>query len=236
MILAEEIPLSQHDVLEAHHCKTIRDEVLSLRPHWIQRGTSRTFFTLGTASYLDATKETSVYLDLARKANPILEGSFAWLYELVRCFLEQLLGDRFFYDAHYALPGFHVFLMNGGDRSGDKAAARAHFDLQWSHAIPGHKPTGTVSFTLPIELPSGGSSMEIWPTRYQDAIRMRFTATEYASEHASQSIPYVLGRMVVHDGFVLHAIGGSRVAAPEGYRITLQGHGVRMDNGWLLYW
>jgi hypothetical protein len=34
----------------------------------------------------------------------------------------------------------------------------------------------------------------------------------------------------------LHAIGKSTVKAPTGLRITLQGHGVRLDDGWLLYW
>jgi hypothetical protein len=78
--------------------------------------------------------------------------------------------------------------------------------------------------------------MHIWHTRYQTAIRGSYTAVEYASKHAPQHVPYTLGRIVVHDGLVLLAIGVSAVAAPKGHRITLQGHGLRMPEGWLLYW
>jgi hypothetical protein len=41
---------------------------------------------------------------------------------------------------------------------------------------------------------------------------------------------------VLHDGFLLHAIGAPTVAAPYGQRITLQGHGVRRQGRWTIYW
>jgi hypothetical protein len=236
MILTEEIPLSQHDVLDAADCDRASETTLSLREHWTQRSPAATFFTLGAASYLDASKSQPHYLELARASNPMLERNFGWLHEKVKSFFEELLGERAFYDHTYALPGFHVFVMSGADRSGDRPANRAHFDLQFMHAIPGIEPKGTLSFTLPVNLPTGGSSMEIWPARYQDAIRRKFTALEYAAEHPSQTVEYVPGRIVVHDGMVLHAIGGSSTTRPSGYRITLQGHGVKMPEGWLLYW
>ena len=42
--------------------------------------------------------------------------------------------------------------------------------------------------------------------------------------------------MVLHDGVLLHAIGGSSAPAPIGQRITLQGHGVRRRGSWSIYW
>src|SRR5262245_54414842 len=103
------------------------------------------------------------------------------------------------------------------------------------HAIPGVEPSGTLSFTLPVEEPSGGASMAIWHVRYKDAVRLGFTAREYATKHPWQTVRHARGRIVVRDGFVLHAIGRSAVDAPRGYRITLQGHGVRLPEGWMRY-
>ena len=137
---------------------------------------------------------------------------------------------------HYALPGFHVFILEGHEESEQDPALRAHFDLQWMQAIPGLDPTGTLSFTLPIEQPKGGASMAIWPARYQEAVRLNFSAGSYASTHRPQTLTYQCGRIVVHDGFVLHAIGNAPEPTPKGYRITLQGHGVRLPEGWMLYW
>ena len=59
---------------------------------------------------------------------------------------------------------------------------------------------------------------------------------KYAAAHASKTIRYSQGHMILHDGLLLHAIGVSSVAKPEGYRITFQGHGVRVGPNWKLYW
>ncbi len=235
MIYEECLPLSQHDILDAAECSEARDQVVELRPHWTTR-TAETFFTLGAASYLDAVKRHDQYVSAAKKQNQLLHQSFHWLHERVRTFFEELLEEPVYFQPGYALPGFHIFTLNGEDRSQDNMAARAHFDLQWMHAIPGVQPLGTLSFTLPIEEPSGGASMAIWHVRYNEARQLGFSATDYASKHSPQIVSYARGRVVIHDGFVLHAIGKSTVRAASGLRITLQGHGVRLDDGWLLYW
>jgi hypothetical protein len=235
MTYEEGLPLSQHDILDVSECQQTLDRVVRLRNHWTVRSAD-SFFTLGAASYLDATTRHDVYLEGARERNPILQTSFDWLHERVRIFFEELLEEPVFFRSDYALPGFHIFALKGEDRGPDNVAARAHFDLQWMHAIPGLNPGGTLSFTLPIEEPSGGSSMALWHVRYSEAVQLGITATAYASKHSPQIVRYSRGRVVVHDGFVLHAIGNSTIRNPSGYRITLQGHGVRLDDGWLLYW
>jgi hypothetical protein len=231
----EFVPLSQHDILDRGECETIRDAVLALQSCWTSRAGGG-FFTLGAASYIDATQDRAEYAEQAKKANPILHQQFGWLHEHVRSFFEELLEDRVFYSGEHALPGFHIFKLAGEDRSGDNAAMRAHFDLQWMHAVAGQQPAGTVSFTLPVAVPSGGSSMEIWPIRYHEAVQLRFTAIDYASKHPSQIVRYVPGRVVIHDGLILHAIGRAFSPTPKGFRITLQGHGVKLPEGWMLYW
>jgi hypothetical protein len=235
MIGGEELLISQHDLLGEAECAAIRDRVLALREHWTPRS-SGTLYTLGAASYLDAPHQRDAYLEAARAGNPLLHASFAGILERLRQFFEELLAEAVFFDHQYALPGFHVFVLHGGDRGRDDPAPRAHFDLQWMHVLPGPAPLGTLSFTVPIETPEGGASMAIWHARYQDAVRRGFSAGEYASQHPWQTLTYTRGRMVVHDGCVLHAIGPAPGPAPKGFRITLQGHGVRSPMGWMLYW
>jgi hypothetical protein len=231
----EAIPPSEHDVLTESECAYVRDAVLALREHWTQRGEGG-FFTLGAASYLDAPNQRDAYLEAARATNPVLHASFEGLLERVRLFFEEFLGEPVRFDPRYALPGFHVFVLHGSDRSQDNPARRAHFDLQWMHVFPEHVPAGTLSFTLPIEEPTGGASMALWHARYQDALDMRFTAGQYASRHPWQTLEYTRGRIVVHDGLILHAIGAARMTRPKGLRVTVQGHGLRLPAGWVLYW
>jgi hypothetical protein len=146
------------------------------------------------------------------------------------------LGAAAFFDMRYALPGFHIFVFDGSDRSGDDPAPRAHFDLQWMHAIPGRTPSETLSFTLLIEEPSGGASLAVWGARCEDVVKLGVTSIEYASIRPPETVTYARGGIVIHDGLILHAIGSPSVSSPKGYRITLQGHGVRLPQGWLLYW
>lgn len=235
MNIDDELPLSQHDVFDTDDCAEICARVIALKSWWTERSSS-TFYTLGAASYLDAPGKHDAYLAAAGATNPVLQANFDATLEQVRQFFEEFLGEPVFYDPHFALPGFHVFILSGGDRSNDDLARRAHFDMQWLQAIPGHVPRGTLSFTLPIELPSGGACLAIWPARYKDALRLGFAARDYAANHPWQRVAYERGRIVIHDGYILHAIGPASAPTPRGYRITLQGHGVRMPTGWMLYW
>jgi hypothetical protein len=230
------LPFSQHNVLSTRECAETRDRVLALRDQWTRRPEGG-FFTLGTVSTYDAPGKHAQYLKAAKVTNPLLQKSFEWLHERLRLFFEELLGEAVMFDPRYALPGFHIFVLNSVVfRSRDNVAAGAHFDLQWMDAIPGKVPKQTLSFTLPVELPLGGASLQIWRVRYQQALRREFSAPDYASRHPSRTVRYRRGRILVHDGLTLHGIGHGSVARPKGFRITLQGHGVRSSKGWMLYW
>jgi hypothetical protein len=228
------MPLSQYDLLDISECHMISERVFAFKDHWTTRDAG--FFTLGAASYLDALVSRSAYFDQARSINLVLERAFEAVHQRLKSFFEDLLGAVVFFDHRYALPGFHIFEMRGVDRDSEAVAASAHFDLQWMHVFPGYVPMRTISFTLPIEEPFGGLSMEIWHARYSDAVRMGVSAREYARRYQSQMIRYSIGRIVVHDGLLLHAIGRAPGQNPSGLRITLQGHGILMPSGWMLYW
>jgi hypothetical protein len=227
--------ISEHEVLRPRECEAVRDQVFALEEHWTSRSVAGSFFTLGVASYLDAVGQREAYVQKARETNPILRANFAWLSERVRKGFEEVLSQPVSYDEECALPGFHIFKYDGGDMSRDKPSSRAHFDLQWMHAIAGARPQETLSFTLPIQNPPGGCSLEIWPV-HSGSIPIGFNALKYAASHPSQTVRYTPGRMVVHDGLLLHAIGHTSLAAPKGYRITFQGHGAKVSSGWKLYW
>jgi hypothetical protein len=234
--MTSDLPLSQHEILGPGECERARNQVIALKHCWTPRSERGDFFTLGAAAYLDAPNQQAFYLEAAHAGNPTLSRTFDWLHERVRRFLEDLFGEPAFFDPQYAVPGFHIFVFRGRDQSSDDIAPRAHFDLQWMHAMPGHVPSATLSFTLPIEEPPGGASMAFWNYRYEDAVRSCSPGVEHALSHPRQTLTYALGRMVVHDGLILHAIGSSSVTSPVGLRITLQGHGIRLPQGWLLYW
>jgi hypothetical protein len=234
MIAQDTVPLSQHDLLTADECADIARRVINLRSHWRRRSNAG-FYSLGAASYLDSPGQTDAYLCAAQRTNPLLLRAFPDLYRRVARFLEALLDKDVQLDADRAVPGFHIFVLDGADRGHDDAAPRAHFDLQWQHAYPGQTPTGTLSFTLLIEEPSGGAAMAIWNMHYQDAL-FGANGRDHAMRRRPQRVAYSPGRLVVHDGLMLHAIGAVGARCASGRRITLQGHGVRFDKGWRLYW
>jgi hypothetical protein len=225
----------QHEVLRVRDCDAIREQVVDLRPFWKMRSKAGYFFTLGAASYLDAVDRYKAYCGEARELNRILWMHFGWLYERIRRGFEESLRQPVVYDAELALPGFHVFIFDGADQSNDRPSTRAHFDMQWIHAMPGRRPEETLSFTLPIAEPLGGCSLEIWPVHH-DTIEAGLDVLRYAASNPSQTLKYERGRMIVHDGLLLHAIGRAFVTSPTGDRITFQGHGAKVAGQWKLYW
>ena len=180
---------------------------------------------------MDAAKDFALYKAAAQTTNKILLEHFGGLYDRVVEFLRELLDDLL--DLERAVPGFHVFVLRGEDRSKDNPAQRAHFDLQWRLAYPGFNPEGTLSFTLTVATPTGGAGLAMWPLRWNELNR---DAHSRVLEQPPQVAPYALGRLVLHDGLMLHAIGAAGTARATGHRITLQGHGIRWGGRWWLYW
>lgn len=228
------LPVTAHDLFSERECCDLADRVMALRARWTHRGAG--FFTLGAASYLDAAAGRERYDDLASTANPLLEESFSDVHLRLVDFLERLLRQPVRIDPSLAVPGFHIFELNGTYRDPKYILERAHFDLQWRFLTPGDAWPATLSFTIPIELPSGGGAMQIWDGRYEEVLLAGSHAKAYARDHRSKRLTYHVGRSVVHDGMILHAIGESLECCARGYRITLQGHVMQGGNAWLLYW
>lgn len=229
------MPLTQHELLSAAECEKIQQRVLSLRDHWIKRS-GYGFYSLATAAYLDAPSRRCEYLESARQSNPLLMAEFSDVYAVITRFFEDFLFAPVVVTDELAVPGFHIFEFEQPGPKDDHASTRAHFDMQWMDAFPGVLPAATVSFTVAIEQPSSGAAMEVWPLRYGDLASLPVPVTEWAAGQPSRRLPYTDGGITVHDGNILHAIGGRRRAEPPGRRVTLQGHGAEVDGTWVLYW
>jgi hypothetical protein len=228
------IPLTQHELFSAAECRDIQRRVLSVRDHWIIR--SDGFYSLATAAYLDAPGRRHEYLKSARESNPLLVAGFADVYSVIVRFFEDFFFAPVVIAEELAVPGFHIFEFGQPGPKNDYASARAHFDLQWLDAFPGTYPAATVSFTVAIEQPPDGAAMQVWPLRYGDFAGISVPVSEWAAAQPSRRLPYTDGGITIHDGNILHAIGGRRQAEPPGRRLTLQGHGAEVDGTWVLYW
>lgn len=227
--------MAARDFLDVAECAETLRRVNRLQDHWTKRGDFG-FFSLGAASYIDATESRDTYLAAAAQTNPILSRAFADLYGALRWFLECVLDEPVAYDERLALPGFHIFHFDGSEVADDPVVERAHFDMQFALAFPESTPEATLSFTLPLGLPSGGAGLAVWPIRHEEALRCGLCVRDLAAQSRCERVPYEAGRVVLHDGFLLHAIGASSDSAPDGQRITLQGHGVRRQGRWTIYW
>jgi len=131
------------------------------------------------------------------------------------------------------MPGFQSWMALGIPRL---SGASIHFDLQYQRLLTRRQysnASGTVSFTLPIKLPAAGSSLRVWPYCTYPADVHRLAAVRQTDPEV---VPYHLGSAVVHSGHVLHQIGQTTLVQPDDLRITLQGHGLVVDNMLILYW
>lgn len=232
------------DVLTPEQCARAVESVHAFSDHWLPRGSEQLrFYTLGAASYIDASRDRALYDRHATENNPLLAEHFGWLHALVREALSAHLGQACVQAPGLALPGFHVWRA---PMIITTPTASVHFDLQ--HQLVGlssrerpllHK---TISFTLAVKVPKAGAGMDLWDVTYDDMSatfeRTRvWPATEpFCHPDLVVHHPYQLGVLALHDGTRLHRIAPTPELAPDDERITLQGHGVLRDGTWQLYW
>ena len=229
--------LTRVPLLTAVEAEAIREGVHALRDHWIQRRPDCPFFTLGTASYLDGDDGFATYRERAAATNPLLERHFGELLETVRATLEEELGEACRYTPELARPGFHVYQSSPLFQT----AGKVHYDLQFEK-IEWEDPSvdleNQLSFTLPVALPRAGGGLLVWNVDYREVRRMfqEVRRRVLAENREPELHPYRVGELVSHPGYLLHQIAPMPDMEPEDERITLQGHAVRGEDGWILYW
>ncbi|MEU6671985.1 hypothetical protein [Streptomyces sp. NPDC046727] len=235
--------ITELPLLSAEDTEDVRGRVHALREHWISRGGEPpAFLTLGTPSYLDVAErpETGHYERHGVAARPLLLEHFQDLYDLIGKALTDHLDAPVRYPDHLALPGFHIWLEAA---IFTRPQAPVHFDLQYQAFDwpPGTDTDQLLSFTLPLRVPAAGGGLNLWEATYQDFRRSLArgwveSAADLQRFHTKRYVPYTPGRLYVHSGHVLHQVAPSGSVQPGDERLTLQGHGVRCADHWLLYW
>jgi hypothetical protein len=221
-------------ILDAEECAAIVDRVHELRSLWVFRQPG--FFTLGRAAYMDCRSPPARehYLREAGWLNEELLRGFAPLYDNLIATLEEALGEPCRLIEWQAIPGFHIWLGRGIPRIGFDAAS-VHFDLQYFDLglDGGEWPTldEVVSFTLPVRLPQAGGGLNVWDVTHPEQVG--WEAWPYK---AVSRVPYSVGSLVLHTGHEMHQIAPVERIAEGDQRVCLQGHGIRKDGAWLLYW
>ena len=131
------------------------------------------------------------------------------------------------------LPGIHIFIF--ARYSNTKNMTDFHKDRQHCLIEPMTLPVlqnaefyEPLSFTLPLQLPSkgGGLILHRQSKRYNQI-----------SKKDEYRIAYESGRIVIHDGQNPHRIDDSYNVEQDDCRLTLQGHGLIVDNkSFYYYW
>lgn len=228
-------------LLSEEECAGYLAKIHSLREYWTRREFDTVFYTLGAASYLDATMgRFESFRERARVTNPVLRREFGPLIDAVLGALAEYVGAPVRIDDELSVPGFHIFLAREfGDRS---PTASLHFDLQYEHlrwdAHGGEEPETQISFTLPVALPHNGGGLLVWNMKWQETKQL--SKEEHVAKLKSRGEPeyvdYRNGVLAVHGGHHLHQIAPFREHSPDDERVTLQGHAIRCRDGWWAYW
>ena len=217
--------------------------------------------TLGAASYLDIRNARSskyyattggdikYYLEKAAKYNPILLKLCQHIYAKLCVYFEKEFNIKCKLHNKAALPGLHIY--ENLDHFKQQKNHIPHFDGQYEDLLPlfgidNHNNVDTrkhlkktLSYTLPISLPSESCGLRVWNFDYLDTlnedkeeVKKKLKATR------PREINYKIGELVYHSGNNLHQIKSwSYVEGKEKHkRVTLQGHGYVSNNSLYLYW
>jgi len=230
--------INRLQLLNAEECTQACRQIDELEPHWLQRLPGLPYYTLGAASYLDAARDPGLYSQRVAQYNPLLATELGWLHDRVRLALAAHTGVHFVQAPEAARPGFHIF---GFHQQFRQPMASIHFDRQhedvpWQnrHELD---PSELLSFTLPIRLPRSGAGLNTWNIHWRDRRRDGIIGPEQlAQSRPATYVPYREGVLMVHSGNLLHQIASVPQMQPGDRRITLQGHALKRNGIFQMYW
>ena len=242
------------DLLSPADCNKIVDCINSQSPsNFIHRRPG--LHTFGAASYLDIKNTKTAkyyqyeagtltsYLALAREHNPSLISLFSGIYSYIEYFFSLRFNIKCYVHRLAAVPGFHLY-----DNHLDFVKQNnhiPHFDCQYEGILPlfscGMTSSSligkTISFTIPISLPSCQGGMRVWDFHYKDiASNDKSDKMTKLATMTPKNIKYKVGNIVYHSGHILHQILAWSALPGDAMRITLQGHGLLFEETLYLYW
>jgi hypothetical protein len=189
----------------------IADKVFRLQQYWVPRSDEFPFYTLGRCSYLDG--KTPAYHEEIKTLNPILLKNFGNTYQIIIDYLSNQFKEPIELNNSLAHPSFHIFIS---DPFLLTHAGLWHQDIP--HTTLGLDPIDPHSFTVAIKLPTGGAGID------------------YVENELQKYMPYVEKGIINQDGKVLHRISSLKEYVPNEYRITMQGHLIRINGVLTMFW
>lgn len=226
------------EMFTADECAQIALTVEALRPFWEKTTPFGRTYVLGAASYVHANGPAGpAYHDRRRRLAPVMHDHLAWMYERVLRTLEGVLGGPARIADGLAPPGFHLYIW---DPTMHLLRPSVHLDLQWkSHDFARYGAPDLarpVSFTTAIRAPATGAGMNAWNIDVSDPRARRDGAGRRLFESFSpRYVRYQLGALTTHSGLFFHQIAPIELVPGE-WRLTLQGHAIRCDDTWQVYW
>ena len=247
-------------------CNKIQKTIYELDKLWINRSQERRysfenqihisrapFWTLGAVSYLDHVASPSRYNKHRDYLNPVLVKKFGWIYDIIIEKLQGELDAPIVLDGFLSYPGFHIFAAKSGTtiepeylKLFEKPLGSIHVDVQYEEHHEywqtfdkvNFKDEDIMSFTIPLDLPSGGGGLYTWADEV-NPYSFNYTTTENkVSELQNERVPnlYNKGEMIYFVGHLLHQMMPGINVQPTDKRITVQGHGQKCDGIWRIYW
>ncbi len=211
------------------------------------------FYTLGSVTYIDGLANLPEYYRYAKDINPILRDFFNWLYDIVLDKLSEEIGPCELIN-ELAHPGFHIFGHPPGKEVSpythifmQQPLATIHYDLQHEKHLDIWKTYGDydfdnpLTFTLALELPTTGAGLNTWeePLVEKYDPKSDFTngmrTLSYQDYGPPTVVQYEVGKMFYFIGSLLHQIAPAYNPVPTDRRITLQGHGIKCNGIWKIY-
>lgn len=249
--------ISEIDLLTPDERGEVRKALDEMRPHWIQRHPTAPFFTLGASNYFDiAYNPIQPYYRFAALFNPVMREHLGWLYDRIAQSLSAHFGEPVEYREGLAMPGFHILLSDKSFETAQdlthlewfKAKGKADIVANAIHCDTAHLVVnwGTkegidfehpISITLSIALPKSGAGLNYWDYGLEKTEGMsQKDMKEFLLSSERHYHAYREGTMVIHSGLRYHQMAPMKDLQSTDERITLQGHGVRCNGTWQLFW
>jgi hypothetical protein len=217
------------------------------------------FSILGAASYANSLNE---YILIRNKSNSVIEYNFIDLLHKVKEYIESQVNEECIFNEDLSYPGFHIFYAN--HETSLLPLTSLHVDTPYElHRNYFSKKYNAVdfdfplTFTLALQLPKSGGALYYWDkkdwekqteeknyefysdiyNRYEKIFESGVPSTEdYEKFLEPKILNYQIGNMVLFKGNLLHQIAPFFEPVCENeLRITLQGHGLKCDGKWILY-
>lgn len=220
-------------LLSEKECKILTERIYAHKHKWQKRNS--VLSTLGVASYLDGSDKLA-YVRESEISNQFLAHEYDDIHSIVLEYYRSLVKCEVDFRENAALPGFHVFHCNS---TFSMPVASVHTDQQFARLTYDPEESidysNTLSFTLCLELPTGGGGLYVFSSDF-GLLNYIFPKALSLSLETKKKIEYKVGWIVSHNGSSTHMIAPCKPSKTN--RITLQGHGVydKRANKWWLYW